>query len=117
MAATSVTGTGLGDADKPSVGDLAVLAQGPCVVFSGIVEVIDGAIPSPGHPGNTVRLPIPLPGGADNYIVILTPIGENDVYFYGFGENDGDVTSFVVVGIDEGEVMFSVIRKGFRPSI
>ena len=107
MGANSVTGVGLGSAEKsglkgPSNGRNMFVPQiCPHVVMAGIVETVneDGDVYS-----GTVTFPQgPLPLGKDSYIVMVTPVVDSDigsapteVWYVTRTETDGQMVSFTV---------------------
>lgn len=117
MAASSVTGTGVGASGKPTTVELAGLVNGPAIYAVGSVFVGDeGSPPSSPPAANmaTVTLPVPLPG-MDSYAIILT--GEEGIHPYisdMTDDEDGSLTGFTVSGDTSGTVYYMVVKKGFR---
>lgn len=115
MAAQSVTGTGTGACDKLTTKELAILATGPSILYSGTAESFEVASPPSGS--NTVVLPKALPGAASNYVVVLTSINAGAVYITELTEEDGDFVSFTFNAESEGSVMYIVASAGIRPTV
>lgn len=116
MAATSVTGKGTGDSNKLTTTDLAILANGPSIIFTGIIE-IGSVLTSPPTTSNTVTFPYPLTGGMDQYVVILTTVNAGYVYISDRDEDsDGNFTSFTLVCESDGLVMYLVAKVGSKPT-
>ena len=120
MAATSVTGKGLGSSGKLTTKDLAILVNGPCVFAAGTVEVNfnAGMSPpsSPPDPENmtVVYLPVVLPN-VNDYCVILTANNAITAYVVDLiDDDDSNMTGFTFSASDEGTVNYMVVRKGFR---
>ena len=119
MAASSVTGTGIGSSGKPTTVELAGLVNGPAIYAVGSVLVgeEEGVSPPSSPPAEnmaTVTLPVPLPG-IDSYAIILT--GEEGInpYIADMTDNeDGSLTGFTVSGSASGTVYYMVVKKGFR---
>lgn len=117
MSATSVTGKGLGSSNKPTVKDLAIAANGPAIYFAGIIASAD-IIVSPPITGNTIVFPYPIPGGAENYVVILTTLNGGHAYVTDLDENsDGDFSGFSFATEAECDLMYAVISCGMKPLV
>lgn len=115
MAGSSVTGTGLGASGKVTTTELAALAIGPAIYAAGSVEAVESGPSSPPAPVNTVVLPYPLPGPADNYVIMLTTEQAGYAYVTDIvDDSDGNLTGFSLIAESEGTVMYLIARKGFR---
>lgn len=117
MAASSATGTGVGNSRKPTVMDLAIFANGPAIYAVGSVDIGEGDSPPSSPPSfmATVTLPTPLPG-QDAYAIFLTAgEGSGNVYVADImDDEDLNLTGFVVGSETEGTVYYMVVKKGFR---
>ncbi len=116
MTATSVTGVGQGESNKPTTKELAAFAEGPSIIFTGITDATDN-MSSPPTAENTVVFPYVLAGGADAYVVMLTSINAGATYISNKAESDGNFTGFTFVAEAEGSVMYLVAKVGSRPNI
>lgn len=116
MGATSVTGTGPGASDKPNLADLSIAAIGPQIMAAGTFPAVGEEVSSPFAANGTVILPIPLPGGIDKYVVFLTGILTGNTFVTQKIEEDGEMTGFVFGAEAEGDVMYLVVKAGFKPS-
>ncbi len=117
MGATSVTGVGSGTSRKLTTNELSVLANGPSIIFTGLVEATEG-VSSPPTPANFVDFPYPLAGGMDQYVVMLTTINAGSAHVADRDEDDdGNFTGFTFVAESEGTVMYLVAKIGQRPNI
>ena len=117
MSATSVTGVGPGASNKPTTNELSALANGPSIIFTGIVASED-TVSSPPIATNTVSFPYALEGGADNYVVMLTTINGGAVYVSDRDEDDDDnFTGFSFVTEAECDVMYLVSKVGIKPNV
>lgn len=115
MAASSVTGRGSGVAEAFSLKDLA---HTPYIIFSGIQHT--SAEPPASPPADSdfasVTFPYPLPGGVDNYIIMLTTITGGTAYVIDREEDDdGNFTKFYFTADSECDVMYLVARVGSKP--
>lgn len=118
MTASSVTGTGLGDAGKPTTNQLSILSNGPSIIFSGVVETVEGIASPPDIAANTVVFPYTLPGGAEKYVILLTTLNGGSAYLSSINEDeDGTVHGFSVQSEAEGTVMYMVTKAGTRPRV
>lgn len=115
MAATSVTGVGQGDSGKYTIKDLAILANAPNIIFSGMVEASE--IMSPPSSSNTVVFPYALPGGADNYVIMLTTINAGLAYVSDRDEIEGNFTGFSFITETDGTLMYLVVKVGSKPEL
>lgn len=122
MAGSSVTGKGNGEANKPSVKELSILANsGPNLIFAGIVSTVseDASPPSsPPSPSNyiTVNFPYALTGPSTDYVVLLTSINGGLVYIIDLAEDDdGNFSGFTALVESESDVNYLVVSKGIRP--
>lgn len=116
MPATSVTGKGKGAANKPTFDEMSVAANGPIIIFTGIVEVTE-TVMSPPSPSSVIVFPYPLPGGMDQYVVMLTSINAGAVYISDRDEDDdGNFTGFSIASEADGEAMYLVAKVGIRPN-
>lgn len=114
MGASSVTGTGQGEAGKFNIVQLDTLAKGPNIVFTGRISTEESLNVSPPTPLATVIFPQPLPGTGADYVVMLTGFGvENPVVQY-FMQDGDTITGFVISSELEGYVMYLVATVGFR---
>lgn len=117
MSASSVTGSGVGASRKPTSNELAILANGPNIIFTGLIEATDG-IASPPITLASVVFNYPLPGGADNYVVLLTTINAGYAYVADRDEDgEGNFTGFSVIAEEDGTVMYLVAKVGQRPNL
>lgn len=117
MSATSATGTGPGAANKPTSKELATFTNGPITVATGLVTLSISSL-SPGGHGQTVNLPNPLPGGADRYIVLLTPMSDETPWVVGMtDDSDGNFSEFTIVCSHEIDVMYAVLKRGYAPQL
>lgn len=119
MGAQSVTGTGLGSAGKLTTKELAILANAPSILVAGRIDVdAEDAITSPPSTTNTVFLNPPLPGGNENYVVIVTGLNTGATYIGAmFDNDDGDFYKFVIFSEGEGTCMYLVTKAGSRQSV
>lgn len=116
MSATSVTGKGLGKSAKLTTNELATLANGPSIIFTGITNVVS-VISSPPSISTSVTFPYPLPGGADKYVVLLTTINGGNAYIATRTESNGNFTGFIAVADTDCTVMYLVAKVGSRPQL
>jgi hypothetical protein len=117
MAATTSQGTGHGSANKETVTELSILANGPVIMFSGIVESVE-SLASPPADTNTIVFPYPLAGGMDKYVVLLTTINGGMAYVADRDEDsDGNFTGFTFVAEAECSVMYLVAKVGTKPNV
>lgn len=119
MTAHSVTGHGPGSSGKPTLNQLASLANGPQILAAGVVSTTGGEEEtSPPSSNATVTLPFVLAGGAENYVVLLTPVNGQQVYISEMNENgDGNFTGFDIIADGNFDVMYMVTRAGFKPNV
>lgn len=117
MGATSPTGvSGSGDTGKFTTKELAILANAPSILFTGIVH--GEVVASPPANLTEVTFPYPLPGGEDNYVVMLTTISGGSAYVIDRDEDeDGNFVSFTLAVESECDVMYLVARVGSRPNL
>lgn len=114
MGATSATGIGLGSAEKITATKLETFANGPSIIFAGMMQTLD-SISSPPSNTNRVTFPYPLPGGVDKYVVMLTGINTSSVYVaVRYEDDDGNFTGFSAVSDTDGDAMYMVVKAGFR---
>lgn len=117
MGATTSQGVGHGDSNRTTTKELAILANSPAIIFTGIAEAVDN-LSSPPSITNTVVFPYALSGGAENYVVLLTTINGGSVYVSDTDEDgDGNFTGFSFISEAECSVMYLVSKVGFRPNI
>jgi len=126
MGASSVTGTGQGIANKPTLTDLGVASMGPQIYASGWAESTEaghGLPISPPGIGGTVTLIHPLPGLAEDYVVILTTINAGYAYIIDMDDDDLDddneddhFVGFSFLTEAEGDVMYVVTKVGIKPT-
>lgn len=117
MAASSVTGTGVGSSNKVTTLELSKLANAPTIYIAGYVVSEDLPV-SPPSIGNTVVFPNPLMGGTEDYIVMLTTQNSGYAYVNDMNENDdGNFIGFSFVTESEGTLMYTVIKTGLRPNV
>lgn len=116
MGASSVTGVGLGQANKPTLRDLSVLANGPQIVITGIAASADLETSPPSN-GGTVVFPAPLSNPSTDYVVMLTTVNGGDAYVTDLDEEDGLFSGFDFVTESECDVMYCVMNIGIRPVI
>ena len=123
MGATTATGTeaGPGASNKPTTTELAIQANGPKIVFTGIVDSSGGGESPPSSPPaatNTVSFPYSLIGGMDKYVILLTSVNGGDAYVSDRDEDeDGNFIGFSFVSEVEGLVMYLVAEVGVKPNI
>lgn len=117
MTASSITGVGHGSSDKTTLAELGVLANGPSIIFTGIVET-DGGLSSPPSTTNAIVFPYTLPGGADSYVVLLTTINAGYVHVTDRDEDsDSNFTGFSFAAEAAGDVMYLVAKVGSKAQI
>lgn len=117
MAGTSVTGVGVGSAERQSIHELTILANAPAIIFAGTVESTAEEISSPPTAYNYVVFPYAL-GDMDNYVILLTTLNAGAVYVSDRDEDEeGNFTGFSFVAETEGTVMYIVSRIGSRPNL
>lgn len=114
MAASSVTGKGLGSSKKITTKDLASLNNAPAIYIAGVVES-EEVLVSPPTSGNEVVFPSPLAGGSENYVVILTTISGGSAYVTDLNEVNGNFSGFEFITGTECTVMYIVVKRGIRP--
>lgn len=118
MGATSVTGTGPGDAGKVTTTDLAILANGPAIVMAGYATSTTIIAMSPTTSGVVVTFPKPLEGHSSNYVVLTTTVNGGWSYVIDMNENgDGHFTDFTILTEVDCDVMYLVAKVGIRPTI
>jgi hypothetical protein len=117
MGASSVTGSGAGSAGTVTSKDLAILANGPTIIFTGIAEGEENVSSPPNPAANTVVFPYALEGSADAYVVILTTINGGYAYITDRDEADGYFTGFSFACEADGSVMYLVAKVGMKPQI
>lgn len=119
MGSANTTGSGVGDSSKPTLKDLAVLANAPAIMWVGTVETDAGDVPSsPPTYTATVKLPSPLAGGHAAYAVLLTSIDAGGVNLSGMSNNGaGEFSQFQITSEEAGEVQFMVVRMGVAPEV
>lgn len=120
MAASSVTGKGIGSSNKPTVKDLAIAANGPTIHFSGIIISAGMTLSSPSSspPSTLSRLtfPYPLSGSPSDYVIMLTTLNGGYAYVSDQDENDdGDFTGFSFVTEAECDLMYIIVSCGIKP--
>ncbi len=115
MTATSVTGKGVGSSNKLTTVELATLANGPSIIFTGRVE--SEATLSPGGSACAIVFPYPLPGSAEDYVVMLTTVNAGSAYVASEDETATHFTGVQVIGTSEGTIMYMVAKVGSRPNI
>lgn len=108
MPAYSVTGRGMGSVTNKS--------QFLPVVCAGVLDISpDNVVSSPPGNGGQVTFPQPLTEGPGNYVVMLTGVGVGDVVIaQQFQDDDGRFTGFSVISDNEGQVMYLIVKCGFR---
>lgn len=116
MAASSVTGAGVGESGKLTTKELAILANGPSILIAGVIECEGVGDPptSPPASGSVVNFPQPLEGGADNYVVMLTAQNSTNTYVSQMLEEDGNFVGFAIMTANDCDVMYIVTKKGIR---
>lgn len=123
MGSTSVTGKGNGASKKATVKDLAILENGPQIMFCGQVEStaddVEGAPSSPpSSVWGTVKFPYVLEEGVSKYSVILTTLNGGLAYVIDMIEDDDDnFIGFTFLVEAQCTVMYLVVRNGSRPQI
>jgi len=118
MGASSVTGTGLGECGKPTLNDLAILANGPSILVTGRFELDEDFLVNPPSPTGTLTLNPPLPGSYTNYVVQITGINTGWVYIAQMSnDDDGNFEEFRVIGETEGDCMYVITKVGVRPTL
>lgn len=115
MAATTTEGTGFGQARKTApVNEIAVLANAPTIIFTGIVAA-EEEVSSPPSASNIVTFPYVLTGDMDNYVIMLTTINAGYAYVSDRDEDsDGNFSGFSFVVESEGDVMYLVAKVGVK---
>jgi hypothetical protein len=117
MGASSVTGTGVGASNKLTSKEMASLANGPSILIAGAIEATE-TITSPPTSGNYVVFPEALPGGAENYIVILTTQNAGNAYVTDMNEDgSGNFSGFDFFVEADGTVMYLVVKIGVKPKV
>ena len=118
MTASSVTGKGGGASGKLTTKELSALAVGPAIYAAGVAAIVSLLSSPPAEGGtNTVNLPAPLVGGADAYVVLLTTLNGGKTYVTSMdNDSDGNFATFDVYVETDCDVMYMVVKKGFRPS-
>lgn len=117
MAASSVTGKGLGNSKKATTKDLAKLQNGPNIVIAGQFELQNSVTSPPSAAINQVVFPKPLNGLASEYAVILTTLNGGYVYLSSIEESDGKFTGFHAIAEADCTVMYIVVKSGIKPNI
>ena len=118
MGASSVTGVGPGASNKLTGKDLAILANGPAILMSGKATLIlDEEVASPPTYVYSVTFPEPLSGGFDAYNVMLTVEGGDVPAISANEDDDSNFTGFTLTSEEEVDVMYMVVRNGFRASV
>lgn len=117
MTASSVTGRGEGASNKPTTNELAILNNGPQIIFAGSVEGVMPPASPPMMGMNTVSFPYPLPGNPDNYVIQLTGLNSGYAYVSARFVNASGFTGFEFVSQASGAVMYTVMNAGIRPNI
>jgi hypothetical protein len=120
MTASSATGVGAGSSNKPTSGQLATLANGPKVYFSGKTSSDVSEPPSSPPSNNTgsVVFPYSLPGGFSNYVVILTSLNGGSAYVVDYSEDEeNNFTGFSFITESSCDLMYVVIDTGVRPVV
>jgi len=113
MSASSVTGVGAGEAGKHTTRELSILSNAPSIYLVGAVASTEIA---PGVYGGTVLLPTPLPGVAEDYVVILTTLRAGWAQIQALDGTPTEFTSFDFRTDNESdEVMYIVAKRGVRP--
>ena len=120
--ATSVTGvSGAGTSGKYTTTELAILANGPSIFFTGIIEVDGSSSSPPSSPPsstNTLVFPYALVGGAEHYVVLLTTLNGGAAYVTDTDEDsDGNFIGFSLIAEADCSVMYLVANAGIRPTI
>ena len=116
MAASSVTGKGIGASDKPTSKELATIGNGPSILIAGTIES-EGGMSSPPSSSNTVVFPNALPGAASKYIVILTTLNGGYAYVTHKDETDGNFVGFDFVTEADCTLMYIVTKIGSKPNV
>lgn len=121
MTASSVTGRGQGASDKLTTKELAALAVGPSIYAAGVVAgttIASSPPPDDGTTSGRVTFPTPLPGGSDQYVILLTSLNGGAAYVAVMNDDDdGNFASFIVSVETDSDVMYLVVKKGFRPNV
>lgn len=113
MGATSTQGVGSGQANKPSINDLAYLSNAPSILIAGRVE--SGPLSSPPIETGIVTFNQPLPGSPDNYVVTLTTLNGGTAYVALMSDDsNGNFSGFICVAEAECTVMYIVTKVGER---
>lgn len=115
MSASSVTGTGNGDAGKRTIKELAVLDNGPQILYSGILSGVFTVGLSPPTAFMSYIFPVPLAGGRNSYVVIASGQNGNVKVINKYQDMNNDFTGFLLSCDAEGEVQFIVAKVGIRP--
>ena len=115
MAASSVTGTGLGKSHKETADLLDNLEATSKIVAAGTAETSSDGLPSspPSDPTVVVTFESPLPLPSNRYVVILTAVnGSDPAYVSDLSDNDDDqFESFSITCASECDVNYIVIKK------
>lgn len=117
MGASSVTGTGTGASEKVTTTELAILANAPSIIFTGIVESSNSDNSSPPTNSATVVFPYVLPYASSNYVVILTSLNGGYSYVSSKDETGGKFSGFSCITQSEGSAMYLVAAVGSKPII
>lgn len=120
MGAKSVTGVGgPGTVRNWTTKELATLANAPSILASGKATTAEMDNPvSPERYEAVVTLPIPLPGTANDYVVILTAYQGTSPFIQDYSVSDGYFRGFTIwTEEDQIEVNYIVVPVGIRPAL
>ncbi len=117
MSGASTTGRGPGASGQPTTKTLAILANAPSILISGVLPTEEDEATSPPTPLGSVTFPEPLPGGAENYVVLLTTHNGGYAYVTDTDEVDGDFSGFSFNTQYECDCMYLVTKIGVRPDM
>jgi hypothetical protein len=116
MTASSATGIGLGASEKLTTNQLAILANGPSIIFAGFAEA-DTGVSSPPSEIGSVTFPYPLTD-ANKYVVLVTTINGGYAYVAARDiDDDGTFHGFTVIAEAECTYMYLVARVGAKPRV
>lgn len=120
MGASSVDGSGQGSSNKLGVKELSILANGPTICIASTALATEEVLTSPpgGDSQAEVVFPEVLPGGTENYIVLLTPLNVSSCYVTDMDEDDdGNFSGFSIHAEGPGTIMYLVVKKGIKPAV
>ena len=121
MGASSVTGKGFGHSNKLSVKELAILENGPQIIFCGHKYASSNSTSPPSSPPssgiNTVYFPYPLPT-VTNFSVFLTTEAGGKAFVTSMNtDSDEKFIGFSFTVESACNTMYMVVKNGIRPQI